>query len=64
MGNLNRRLAALEAGDGAALSPHAKAWLGLALTDAEQRAAALPADIGHIDTRSYSRELKAWLGID
>lgn len=64
MGNLNRRLLALEAGDGADLTPHAKAWLGLALTDAEQRVAALPANIGDIDTRRYSRELKAWLGID
>ena len=64
MRRLTNRVGALEAYAGTALSPSAKALLGWPLTEAEQREASLPVNIGNIDTRTYSRELKAWLGID
>ena len=66
MRGLNNRVAALETGNGSELSPAAKAWLGQPLTDGERAALATdrPVDSRDIDTSTWSKELKAWLGIN
>lgn len=58
-----KRLDALETPAGG-LPACAKAWLGWPLSDAERaEAEALPAS-GAIDTSMWSKEAKAWLGVD
>lgn len=60
---LNRRLAALEgAGRESALSPWAKRWLGIQLTDVEQcrfETESPPAFDG--DLSGFSKEVREWL---
>lgn len=67
MKGLAKRLDALEVGT-AGLSPACKAWLGQPLTAAEQEALdaerGAGADRAPIDRTGWSRELKAWLGVE
>ena len=62
----DRRVSALERGQGLSLSPKAMAWLGWPLTDEEAAIASRTADsdFSATDTSNWSKELKAWLGGD
>ncbi len=67
MRGLSNRVATLERGRSPALSPAVKAWLGWPLTDAEQQVLNDGGDLGdtaEIDTSTWSKELKAWLGVE
>lgn len=61
--SLRRRLALLEVGHrGGELSPSARKWLGLPVTEAEL-AAEVPFDPATVDRSGWSKELKTWLGL-
>jgi hypothetical protein len=65
MGNLNRRIANLEAAQPAGLSPALKQWLGQPLSDVERakqddRAGDDP-DFDDMDLSSMSPAFQAWL---
>ena len=59
MRNLSNRIAHLERGT-PQLSARAKAWLGWPVADEDLS----PQDKQDFDTRTLSKEARAWLGID
>ena len=65
---MERRVTYLEQSGPLCLSPAVKAWLGWSLTAAEQHALdareVSTIDLGTIDTSTWSKELKAWLGVE
>lgn len=61
--NLKRRIAALEGHGPRVSSARVRAWLGLPVTDAEL-AAEPPFEPATVDGSGWSKELKAWLGLD
>ena len=63
MKDFARRLDNLEAGNGSALSPSARAWLGHSLSADEQRSleVELSRECAVIDTANFSPEARRWL---
>lgn len=71
MNALVKRLKALGAVGPQKLSPDIKVWLGYPLTPAEQAQldaaaddASVDPDFDAIDTSGWSKDMKAWLGIE
>ena len=64
MFNLTRRVAALEAAGPSDLSPSAKEWLGWPLTETERKMVGVCESTDERDTRHWSPEAKAWLGVN
>ena len=64
---MTRRVANLERTERDALCPSLKRWLGMPLTDAEEREAdrveahRTPFDRSEVEQGDYSKEVKAWL---
>ena len=63
MKDFARRLDNLEAGNGLALSPSARTWLGQSLSAEEQRSleVELVGECAPIDTSGFSLEARRWL---
>lgn len=61
---LNRRLEALESAGPDELHPAIRRWLGMPLTEKEEREADAYEPPAEIDTSGLSREAKEWLGVN
>jgi hypothetical protein len=61
---LHRRLEALEGAGSGELHPALRRWLGMPLTEDEQREADAYEPPAVIDTSGWSTEVKEWLGVN
>jgi hypothetical protein len=64
---MERRVSTLERAGPVQLSPALQAWLGWSLSAAEQHALDAGGDereAADIDTRTWSKELRTWLGVE